>query len=277
MPSRRRLATVLLVAAVVLLTTPLYAHAVLPIEDRKSARLLGARPLGESYDGHAVNASEDVVGTWEDEYLVDVVRYRDRVDRDLNTLLPCTEEGPPAVDVLERATATGRARTADAEVGSTLACIDDRYAYLGGRDGNDTVYYAFSVASTGGTTTVRTDPVALSTVADHVRERELVHYGDLSAADQRTVDRIVESRDPSSEYAEHGGYRPVHDSPVLDRTPMLLRKGGTTYVVELYGWVDGPDVERLVVLGLAEVLGAAALLGAGWTWRSGRRRDEDPR
>lgn len=268
MPSTRHSAGALLVLAVLLLTTPLYAHAVLPIDEPKSSKLLSSRPLGEDDDGSAIEESTDLVSTWAGEYVLDVETARERVVENRTSLLECTEAPGGAVDVLDRAVVEGTASTDGDAVGSTLQCFDDRYRYLQVTDGNESAYLEFAARRDDGTTTVTTSPVEAATVADAIRERELVHYGDLDDAEQRTVDRILDSDD-----SKYGGHQPRPGSPVLEKVPMLLEKDGLRYVLEHYGWVERPNLLRKVVLAVLQAVGLASLLGAAAVVRVGRRGD----
>lgn len=110
-------------------------------------------------------------------------------------------------------------------------------------------------------TTVETGAVNETDVAATIRERELVHYEDLNATEQRTVDRVL-----SNSTASYGSYRPPADDPVLDRAPVLLRVGEEIYVIEVVGHVDDFNVAALVLfLGLrgAAVLALFGALAAG--------------
>lgn len=267
MPSTTRLSVGLVALAVLLLATPLYAHAVLPVDEPRSSQLLAARELGEDFDGEPVNESGDLLSTWAEAYVLDLEEFREDADANRTSLLACTEAPGVAADVLDSALADGTASTDVEAVQSTLECLDDRYRYLLAQDGDAATYHEFSASRSDGATTVAVSPVDEATAAGAIRERELVRYEDLDADDQRTVDRVLDSED-----SKYGGYQPARGSDVLEMVPLLVQKDGTTYVVELYGWVDGPDLQRLLVVGTLQALGVASLLGAGavlWRRRGG--------
>jgi hypothetical protein len=273
MPSRRHLLVGLLAVGVLLSTFPVYASLVPGIEERRSAKLLGARPLGEQIYGERIAESEDLLDTFGGEHVVDVDRRREQAASGNTAHLDCNEDLGGAVAVLERAIAEGTAGTEETATANTLDCLADGQDFLVLQRDNDSAYYRFSVDETGGTTSVETETVSRATVVETVRERELVRYEALSAGEQRTVDRLLDSKDPESGDGSFGGHRPPQDSPLLDRIPVLLRKGETAYVVEQYGWVDGPDVGRLLVVRGGQVGGAIVLLAAWWVYRVGRRRE----
>lgn len=271
MPSNDRLTITLLILAALLLTTPLYAHAILPIDEPKSSQLLAARQLGEDFDGEAVNASSDLVDTWQEAYVLDLADAREDVDENRTSLLACTDAPGGALDVLDRAVSERTASAEEDAVRSTLRCFDEQYLFLAVPDDDGSAYHRFSLRETDGTTSVATSTVEKAAVASTIRDRELVDYEDLSESERRTVDGVLDSED-----SEYGGYQPGPDSSVLDRVPMLLRKEGTTYVIELYGWVDGSNLVRNAVLGTLVTLGLAALVGAAAILRSRRGGGDGP-
>lgn len=257
-PSTTRIAVALLAVSLLLFASPLYAGALLPDEPGRSSRILGARELGESFEGDPRNETEDLVDTFEAEHVLDLGQYAALSARGSTDHLPCNRDVDGTVAVMREATADGAASTTDDEVAADLQCMAGRYDYYWPPDDQRTGVRTFAVATDGSRTRVETRPANTSAVAAAIRERELVRYGELNASGQRTVDRIL---DNSSEET-YGGYRPRADDPILDRTPVLVRKDGTTYVVETVGHVDDFNFAPLLLYLALEALAIVFLLGA---------------
>lgn len=140
------------------------------------------------------------------------------------------------------------------------------------RDTNDRTepdgYYRFAVSVDGPTTNVTAEPVDIATVADAVAE-QAPRYDDLSAGEQRTVDRILDNSTGDSM-----GYRPRVNDPYVDQLPTAIRKDDTLYSVSVSGHVDdfGPGFGGFVVgLGVATI-GVVLLLAGGGLYASDRWR-----
>ena len=247
---RRRVALLLAVVGLLCLPAPQYlgwaAEATSP--PAQSSQIYAAEPIDPE------NASDQ-------KRLVD--RYGgDLTLADYRLTAPYGDEyrAPNATrEALVRAMRDGSASVADDDVRADLREIDDGYVFV--RDTNDETepdgYYRLTVADDGAT--VRAESVSTATVADAVAERA-PRYGSLSAAEQRTVDDVLENST-----GEEMGYRPTVGEPYADQFPTAIWKGETLYSVYIYGHVDdfGPGFGGFVVgLGVAAV-GVVLLLAGG--------------
>lgn len=163
------------------------------------------------------------------------------------------------LDALRRAMRNGSATVDDPDARADLRDIDAEYRFV--RDTNDETepdgYYRLSIEQNG--SVVRAENVSLRPVADAIAERA-PHYTNLSAGEQRTVDRILENSS-----GDEGGYRPRVNEPYVDQLPTAIHKGDTLYNISVYGHVDdfGAGFGGFVVgMGVA-ALGAVLLLAAG--------------
>jgi hypothetical protein len=171
-------------------------------------------------------------------------------------------------DVILRAMRNGSATVDDPDARADLREIDAEYRFV--RDTNEDTdpdgYYRLSVEQNG--SVVRAENVSLRPVADAIAERA-PHYANLSAGEQRTIDRIV-----ANSTGDEGGYRPRVNEPYVDQLPTAIHQGDTLYSISVYGHVDdfGPGFGGFVVgVGVA-ALGVVLLLGAGALVASDRWR-----
>lgn len=273
MPSAGRVAVVLVVLAGILFAAPPTVVGLVDDGEDLSTKELGARPLGESHDGEQIDETKDLVRTWESEHVLDLRRYASLAASGRTDRLDCNRAVNVTLDVMREATTEGSVATTSADVAEDLHCMADRYDYYRPPGDEHGGYYAFTVTSDVGVTTVQTRQVNDSTVAAAIRERERVGYDELNPTERRTVDRVLENST-----ASYGSYRPPADDPVLDRVPMLLRADGETYVVEVVGHVDDVDLAavalRLGLRGTAVLSLLGALVAGGVVVYERRRADE---
>lgn len=104
---------------------------------------------------------------------------------------------------------------------------------------------------------VSTHSSSLSAVFEAVRDEAVVHYGSLSPAEQRTVDRVLNTTGEADDY-----YRPYTDEPHPE-FPAIVEKRGRYFLVRSTVVVDdfGPDGSFVGVL--ATGLGVVSLLFGG--------------
>ena len=163
------------------------------------------------------------------------------------------------LDAIRQAMRNGSATVDDPDARADLRDIDAEYRFV--RDTNDETtpdgYYRLSVERNG--SVVRAENVSLRPVADAIAERA-PNYVNLSAGEQRTIDRIVENSS-----GEYGGYRPRVNEPYVDQLPTAIHEGDTLYSITVYGHVDdfGPGFGGFVVGMAVAALGAVLLLAAG--------------
>jgi hypothetical protein len=247
---RRRIALLLAVVGLLCLPAPLYlgwaAEATAP--PAQTSQIYAAEPvdLDNASDrkrfvdahGHEVTLADyQLTARYGDEY------------RAPNATL----------DALVTAMREGSATVEDPDARADLHGIDAEYRFV--RDTNDRTepdgYYRLTVAENG--SVVRAENVSLRPVADAIAE-QAPHYANLSAGEQRTVDRIVDNST-----GDEWGYRPRVNDPYVDELPTPIHVDGTLYNVYVHGHVDdfGPGFGGFVVgLGIAG-LGVVLLLAAG--------------
>ena len=164
------------------------------------------------------------------------------------------------LDAILRAMRNGSTTVDDPDARADLREIDAEYRFV--RDTNEDTgpdgYYRLSVEGNG--SAVRAENVSLRPVADAIAE-QAPHYANLSAGEQRTVDRIV-----ANSTGDEGGYRPRVTEPFVDQLPTPIHKGDTLYSISVYGHVDdfGPGFGGFVVgMGVAALGLVLLLIGGG--------------
>jgi hypothetical protein len=257
---RRRVALLLAVVGLLCLPAPYYlgwaAEATSPPE--RTSQIYAAEPinLDDASDrkrlvdahGHEVTIADyRITARYGDDYRAP--------NATLAALVTAMREGSASVDDPD-------ARADLREIGAANEFV---------RDTNDNTepdgYYRLSVEQNG--SVVRAEKVSLRPVADAIADRA-PRYANLSAGEQRTVDRIVDNST-----GEGGGYRPHVDEPYVDQLPTPVHKGDTLYSIRVYGHVDdfGPAFGGFVVgLGVAAV-GVVLLLASGGLYGYDRLRD----
>ena len=167
--------------------------------------------------------------------------------------------------VLRTAVREGNATASDPAVRADLRAVarNDTFLTEAYRAGES--YARFRVRDGGRAVTARN--VTDARVANVTAERHAVAYDDLSPAERRTVDRILESE-------EGWGSRPRADDPFADRLPALVRVDGTLYSLHGVAHVDdlGPGFTGFVYGVYAAGAGLLILVLAGALWVVGRRR-----
>ncbi|NHX37000.1 MULTISPECIES: hypothetical protein [Halolamina] len=248
---RRRVALLLVVVGLLCLPAPYYlgwaAEATSP--PAQSSQIYVAEPvdLDNASDrkqfvdahGHEVALADyRITARYSDEYRAP--------NATLDALVTAMREGSASVD--------------DPDARADLRGIDAEYEFV--RDTNENTepdgYYRLTVADDGAT--VRAENVSDRAVANAIAERA-PRYGNLSAGEQRTVDRVLENST-----GDDLGYRPRVNEPYVDQFPTAIRKGDTLYSVTVYGHVDdfGPGFGGFVVgLGVAAVGVVLVIVGGG--------------
>lgn len=159
---------------------------------------------------------------------------------------------------LESAMANGSATVSDDGSRADLRGIGDEYAFVRDTNAGTEGYYRLTV--TGNGSTVRAEAVSLAQVANVTAERA-PRYAELSAAEQRTVDAVLDNAT-----ADGGGYRPRVNDPYADQLPTAIWRGDTLYSVHTAGHVDdfGPGFGGFVLgLGVAALGVVFVLVGGG--------------
>jgi len=260
MDRRRRVALLLAVVGLLCLPAPYYlgwaAEATAPPE--RTSQIYAAEPinLDDASDwkrlvdahGHEVTIADyRITARYDDDYRAP--------NATLAALVTAMREGSASVDDPD-------ARADLREIGAANEFV---------RDTNDNTepdgYYRLSVEQNG--SVVRAEKVSLRPVADAIADRA-PRYANLSAGEQRTVDRTVDNST-----GEGGGYRPRLDEPYVDQLPTPIHKGDTLYSISVYGHVDdfGPGFGGFVVgLGVAAV-GVVLLLASGGLYGYDRLHD----
>jgi hypothetical protein len=248
---RRRVALLLAVVGVLCLPAPYYLGwaAEATASPAQTSQIYAAEPV----DFDDVSDRKRLVDAHGDE----VVLADYRIDA------PYVDDyrAPNAThDAILRAMRNGSATVDDPDARADLREIDAEYRFV--RDTNDETapdgYYRLSVEQNG--SIVNAENVSLRPVADAIAERA-PHYANLSAGEQRTIDRIVENST-----GDEGGYRPRVNEPSVDRLPTPIHKGDTLYSISVYGHVDdfGAGFGGFVVgMGVAALGVVLLLIGGG--------------
>jgi hypothetical protein len=169
---------------------------------------------------------------------------------------------------LERAMASGSARTADPAARTDLRRIGQHhaFAYDAYADGEER-YFRLRVRENG--SLVEATPVSADRIANATAERAAVRYERLSAAERKTVDRVL------GNVSTDDGYRPRVDAAFTDRLPALVVKDGALYSLHVTSHVDdfGPGFSGFIVgIGVAG-LGVVLILAGGAIALVSRLRD----
>lgn len=167
--------------------------------------------------------------------------------------------------VLDRAIRNGTATTSNRAVHDDVRQLWQEYTFFTiSYDG----YYAYSVSSSEGATTIKTSRANDSEIAVAVREELVVEYENLSDAERETFRKIRDATESEKQY----DYRPWSDEPVPDRP--IVERDGTYYAIEVASQTDDFHFPSGFFLGfVASGLGILALLASGGVWLYGRYRD----
>lgn len=131
---------------------------------------------------------------------------------------------------LRSAMRNGSARVESAGAKADLREIASQYRFLTDRYSLTDAYYRLEVRENG--SVVEAQNVSRAQVADAIA-RQAPHYENLSAGEQRTLDRLL-----NNSTDESWGYRPRVDEPFADRLPTAFWKGDTLYSASVTGYVD---------------------------------------
>lgn len=257
MPSRSTLLA-LLVVGLLLLPGPMYAVAIDRLDGPERHRV----PSG--YVATPINASNDSALA---ERYANHLAYRPRT---LSASYNADDYRAPnrTRRLLERAVQDGSATTDDDATRSDLARLERNYSLLT-LDYDE--YYAFSVAASDGTATVRANRSTDAEIAGVVRDELVVAFRDLSPAERRTVRKIRNATESEETY----DYRPWSDEPVPDRP--IVRKNGTHYAISSATVTDDFGPSTGVLFGfLGSLVGVACLVGAGLVALYARVRNREP-
>lgn len=136
------------------------------------------------------------------------------------------------------------------EIGGEYRFLTDSYTDIEG-------YYRFRVSENG--SVVEADQVSRERIAEAIAD-QAPHYENLSAGEQRTLDRVLNQSRTAGD-----GYRPRVDEPFADRLPTPFWKGDTLYTVYVTGHVDdfGPGFHGFVYGIFAAIGGVVLVLGSG--------------
>ncbi|MFC5365757.1 hypothetical protein [Salinirubrum litoreum] len=181
---------------------------------------------------------------------------------DVSDLRNERESRPIPVDAPNETTETLRNATVrnvttnDETVAGDLRRIDTEYEFYTG--GDERRWYRLTVTETENGTAVFGRAVDGEDVTRHVIDERTVPASSLTAAERRTLDRVIDGGDGS-----YDGYRPDADDPLLDDVPALVERDGTVYWVRTTVHIDdfGPSPAQLVLL-LAGGVGVVLLLAS---------------
>ncbi|WP_435125078.1 hypothetical protein [Halobaculum sp. D14] len=145
----------------------------------------------------------------------------------------------------------------DPAVRADLRAVARNYTFLTGEYHGGETYVRFRVRENGSVVTA--ERVTAARVANVTARRRAVDYGSLSAAEQRTVDRIVDNS------TDDWGYRPRVDAAFADRLPALVSVDGTLYSLHAVAHVDdlGAGFTGFVYGVYAAGVGVVLLVAAG--------------
>lgn len=171
-------------------------------------------------------------------------------------------------DALRTAMREGAATVEDDGARTDLRGIAAANRFVRDAYGDIDGHYRLSVAENG--SLVRAENVPIGVVADAVAD-EAPRYSDLSAGEQRTIDRVL---DNSSE-DDWSGYRPRIDEPYVGELPTPIWKGETLHSISAVGHVDdfGPGFGGFIAGVLVALLGVLLLFLAAVIYLYDRRTD----
>lgn len=255
---RRRVALLLAVVGLLCLPAPLYlpAAATFDAPPAKSPSVYAAEPI------ELDNATDRkrLVSDHSDAVTLSVFQVENHSGAEQYRSPNVTREA------LRAAMPDGSTTVNDPGARADLRPIDAEAPLVGDPLGEIEGYYRLSVADNG--SVVRAENVSTRAVADVIAE-QAPDYANLSAGEQRTVDRVLRNST-----GDDRGYRPYLDAPYTDELPTPIHKDGTLYSIGIYAQVDdfgpgfGAYLAGLALAGFGVVLLlAAGALAAYDRWR----------
>ncbi|MBP1988351.1 hypothetical protein [Halolamina salifodinae] len=256
---RRRVALLLAVVGALCLPAPLYlgwaADATAP--PAQSSQIYAAEPvdLGTISDQKQfvdAHGSEVTFSAHQASERYSAGEYRSpNVTR--AALKTAMREGSVTVD-------DAGARADLREIAADDEFVRDAYGDIAG-------YYRLSVEENG--SLVRAENGSLDVVANATAE-QAPRYEELSAGEQRTIDRIIDNSSGNDL-----GYRPLVNEPFVDQLPTPVWRGETLYSISVYGHVDdfGPGLGGFVAGIAVAAVGLVLLFLAAVVYLSERRTD----